>query len=196
MSPPERLEIAIERARDGEESAWDVIYAELAPPVLGYLRSRRAPLPEDALGEVMVQVVRDFGSFEGDSAGFRAWVMTIAHHRLLDAKRTYKRKPPPEPLEDEGAAEHGIGDVEEEAVEGLAYERMLGLLAQLTEDQQTVLTLRIIGDLSVEEVAAAMGKRPGAVKTSQRRALAALRRLLERDEVSPGRGPALQKEES
>jgi RNA polymerase sigma-70 factor (ECF subfamily) len=47
-----------------------------------------------------------------------------------------------------------------------------------------VLLLRVLADLSVEKVAAILGKRPGAVKTLQRRALAALARGLERERVS------------
>jgi RNA polymerase sigma-70 factor (ECF subfamily) len=38
--------------------------------------------------------------------------------------------------------------------------------------------LRIVADLSVADTAAVLGKQPGAVKTLQRRALAALRRSL------------------
>ena len=39
--------------------------------------------------------------------------------------------------------------------------------------------MRILGDLTVDQVAAVVGKRPGAVKALQRRGLAALRRKLD-----------------
>jgi RNA polymerase sigma-70 factor (ECF subfamily) len=52
------------------------------------------------------------------------------------------------------------------------------LLSELTPEQQDVLLLRVLGDLTVEEVARAVGKRPGAVKALQRRGLAELERLL------------------
>jgi RNA polymerase sigma factor (sigma-70 family) len=48
----------------------------------------------------------------------------------------------------------------------------------LTEDQRAVILLRIVADMSVEDTAAIVGKRPGAVKTLQRRALASLRRYM------------------
>lgn len=48
----------------------------------------------------------------------------------------------------------------------------------LTDDQRAVVLLRIVGALSVAETAKVLGKQPGAVKTLQRRALAALRRDL------------------
>jgi RNA polymerase sigma-70 factor (ECF subfamily) len=53
------------------------------------------------------------------------------------------------------------------------------VLGRLTEDQRSVLMLRVIGDLTVDEVAKTIGKRPGAVKALQRRGLAAVKRELE-----------------
>jgi DNA-directed RNA polymerase specialized sigma24 family protein len=47
-----------------------------------------------------------------------------------------------------------------------------------------VLLLRILGDLSIEDTAVAVGKRPGAVKQLQRRGLATLKRELERKGVT------------
>ena len=42
-----------------------------------------------------------------------------------------------------------------------------------------MLTLRIVGDLTVEQVADVVGKKPGAVKALQRRGLATLRRIMQ-----------------
>ncbi len=58
---------------------------------------------------------------------------------------------------------------------------MLGILSP---DQRAVLLLRILGDLSVDDTAAAVGKSPGAVKQLQRRGLATLRRELEKKGVT------------
>jgi RNA polymerase sigma-70 factor (ECF subfamily) len=56
----------------------------------------------------------------------------------------------------------------------------IDLLAQLTDDQQDVLILRFIGELSLSEVAEILGKTVGATKAVQHRALASLARLMER----------------
>jgi DNA-directed RNA polymerase specialized sigma24 family protein len=55
----------IARARAGDEAAWTWLYDWLAPVLLGYLRSRGTPQPEDALSEVFLQVVRDIDTFDG-----------------------------------------------------------------------------------------------------------------------------------
>ena len=49
--------------------------------------------------------------------------------------------------------------------------------------------IRVVADLSIEHVAESIGRRPGAVKALQRRGLAALRRLLERESVARGVSP-------
>ena len=68
---------------------------------------------------------------------------------------------------------------EENAFAVLAHEEVRGMLAVLSPDQRDVVLLRIVADLSVEEVARLTGKREGAVKALQHRALAALRRHLD-----------------
>lgn len=66
----------LERAREGDEIAWTALYDDLSGPLLGYLRGRGAPEPEDQLGETFLQVARDLPRFDGDETGFRSWVFT------------------------------------------------------------------------------------------------------------------------
>jgi RNA polymerase sigma factor (sigma-70 family) len=175
----ERFGTLLEDARRGEEAAWAEIYRSMAPAVLGYLRANGAPDPEDAHGEVFLQVARDLARFEGDERRFRAWVFTIAHHRLIDARRRVSRRPveltaePPEP-EGEPPA-----DAAEEALARIGAEEVRRVLAALSPDQRAVLLLRVLGELTVPEVAKALGKRQGAVKALQRRGLAAIKKRLQ-----------------
>jgi RNA polymerase sigma-70 factor (ECF subfamily) len=147
-------------------------YRVLAPAVLGYLRAQRAPDPEDLLGEVFLQVTRDLARFEGDEDAFRRWVFTIAHHRLIDARRLLARRPQ---LSD--------GDVPEvpapaDTAELPTDPELLSALDQLSPDQREVVVLRFVADLSLEQVAAVTRRRVGAVKALQHRALARLSRTM------------------
>ena len=174
----QRFASILSAARAGADWAWAEIYSALSPGVLGYLRARGAADPEDLLGEIFVQVVRDLPRFDGGEDAFRAWVFTIAHHRFLDAARRTRRRP----RVDYGAVidEHSgdVGDSEAEALASLAEGEVAAMIRELSPDQQSVLLLRILGDLTVEQVARAIGKRPGAVKALQRRGLAALRQRI------------------
>lgn len=151
-------------------------YRALAPVVLGYLRARRAPEPEDVLGEVFLQVSRDLDRFHGDEDDLRRWVFRIAHNRMTDAFRRRSRRPqiadrappalvaPPDPV-----------PVDDE---------LIAALHQLGEDQREVVVLRFVADLSLEDVAEITGRNVNAVKAMQHRALANLRRVLTAD--APG----------
>lgn len=181
---PERFTPLLEAAREGSEAAWQEIYDDLAPVVLGYLRANNAPDAEDVLSEVFLQVARDIVRFGGDERGFRSWVFTIAHHRLIDARRHSGRRPvdlSPEPPEPSGRAD----DAADEAFAKIGVEEVQRVLGTLSEDQRAVLLLRVIGDLSIEDVAKAVGKKPGAVKALQRRGLASIKRQFTRKGVSP-----------
>jgi RNA polymerase sigma factor (sigma-70 family) len=171
-------------ARKGEDWAWRALYAELAPALLGYLRARRADQPEDLLGEVMLQMVRDLPSFDGGKPQFRAWAFTIAHHRLLDERRRSARRPA-EPMTTPELERLGpVGDTEEDALRVLSAERVGHVLAQLSPDQQNVILLRVLGELSIEQVAEVLGKTPGAVKALQHRGFEAIRREIEQERVT------------
>jgi RNA polymerase sigma-70 factor, ECF subfamily len=181
---PERFTSLLESARQGSEAAWQELYNGLAPVVLGYLRANGAPDPEDVLSEIFLQVARDIATFGGDEKGFRSWVFTIAHHRLIDARRHAARRPvelaaePPEPGD-------RADDAAEEALARIGLEEVHRVLSAISDDQRAVLLLRVVGDLSIEDVAKAVGKRPGAVKALQRRGLAAVKRELGRKGVTP-----------
>jgi RNA polymerase sigma factor (sigma-70 family) len=169
----------VAEARRGSVAAFDDIYRALAGQVSSYLRWHRASDPDGLTNDVFAQVHRNLPKFRGDENGFRSWVFTIAHHRMIDDRRRSNRQPRVQ--DDLGVEEHmGLGDVEDDAFAVLAHDSVRDLLTVLSPDQRDVVLLRIIADLSVEEVARMLDKREGAIKALQHRALAALRRHLDR----------------
>jgi RNA polymerase sigma factor (sigma-70 family) len=177
----------LEAGRSGELWALERLYRELAPAVLGYLRGQGAVEPEDLTSEVFVGLVRGLHRFAGDERGFRSWIFAIAHRRLLDERRrlSRRREEPMDPGKiSENLAGASTGDAEEEALIRLEGPGVLRMLAGLSPDQRSVLLLRVVADLSVEEVARILGKSRGAVKSLQRRALLSLARQSDSEGVS------------
>ena len=174
----------LDAAIAGGEWAWARIYKDLAPAVLGYLRGRGASEAEDVAGETFLQVVRDIASFEGNERAFRTWVFSIAHHRLLDESR-YRSRRPVDPVASEIlTSAQQVAEEEEDPLGSYLVARVRRFIDRLTPEQQDVLLLRLFGALTVDEVAAVVGKRRGAVKGLQRRALVRLRKELS-DEPYP-----------
>ena len=163
--------------------AFERLYRHFSPVVCGYLRAQGAQDPEDLANEVFLGAFRRLGTFTGDGTAFRSWLFTIAHHRLVDDRRRRSRTVATAPLDRSVETRPG-GDVEDDALASLAGGDALALLDGLAPDQRAVLALRIVADLSIAETAETLGKRPGAVKALQRRALEALRRKLAPQGVS------------
>ena len=159
---------------DRDERRPDIaaeLYRALAPAVLGYLRSQRAPDPEDVLGEVFLHVARDAHRVRGDTEKRRRWVFTIAHHRLVDAWRRRAARPQivDGPVPDRPAVDDQVT---------IADPELQGALDALTDDQRTVVLLRFVADLPLRDVAKITGRRVGAVKALQHRGLDELQRAL------------------
>lgn len=158
-------------ARTGAEWAWERLFGSIARTVRGYLAAQGAVDPDDLTGEVLLQVVRGLGRFEGDEAGFRSWVFLIAHHRVVDERRRRHRdatiaagQPPP-------ALAPGADEASLEALGEEWRER----LAELSEDQRNVILLRVVAGLPADDVAQILGKRIGTIRVLQHRALGRLR---------------------
>lgn len=161
--------------------AYERLWRAYAPAVVTYLRLQGAFDPEDLTSEVFLGAFRGLPAFSGDEDGFRGWLFTIAHRRLADECRRAAVRPQRAVGDD--VPERCGGDVEEDAMRALSEARVRELCGRLVDDQRDVLLLRLVADLTVEAVAEAIGKTPGAVKALQRRGLVAMRRFLEPEGV-------------
>jgi RNA polymerase sigma-70 factor (ECF subfamily) len=170
-------------ARLGAEWAWRALHRELAPQIAGYLRGRGAEAPEDLTAEVFLRLFRDLHRFQGGEAELRAFAFTIAHHRLLDDRRSRRRRPEAPARTEELGAGGPRGDAEAEAVESLRTREIRRLIDGLSPDQREVLLLRIVGGLNAEEVAAVTGRGAWAVRALQRRGILALRKKIALESV-------------
>lgn len=169
-------------AQTGAGWALERIWKAYAGRVNGYLRLQGAESPDDLTSDVFLGAFRGIATFRGDEAAFRSWLFTIAHRRIQDARRASARRPAPQPI---GTHEPPpAGSAEVEALRSEAETRVRRLCDRLVPDQREVLLLRLVAGFTVEEVAAAVSKSPGAVKALQRRGLAALRKILSAEGVS------------
>nr|HID14179.1 sigma-70 family RNA polymerase sigma factor [Anaerolineae bacterium] len=171
----------IERACCGERTALAELYLRYADTIYRYLYYRTADeaLAEDLTAEVFLRVLEGIGSYNERGIPFLAWLYRIARARLVDHWRRAGRRPVvplDEKLPDETA------DIEAALDRIWSSQYLAELLQMLTDDQQQVIILRFIEDLSIAEVAQVLGKSKGAVKSLQHRALRRLGRLLRTDE--------------
>jgi RNA polymerase sigma factor (sigma-70 family) len=172
-------------AQAGAAWAFETFYRDLAPSVTGYLRLHGAVEPDDLASETFIGVFTGLGAFSGDEAALRSWVFTIAHRRLVDDWRRRSRRP--QTCDDDGDLLGQVGgNVEDDVLLQVGTAEVHRLCASLPDDQRTVILLRILADLTVEQVGEVMGRSVPSVKALQRRGLRALREQLETSSENVG----------
>jgi len=167
-------------ARRGDGWAFDELFRDWNAPVTGFVRARGVGDVDGVVNDVFLRAFAAIGSFDGDESGFRAWLFTIARNRVIDEARRVGRAPSKTGLH--AAAAVAGGDVVVDAERRFGDDRVVALLGLLTDEQREVLTLRFVADLTIDQIAEATGRRRGAVKQLQRRALRRLERALESEE--------------
>jgi len=162
------------RAGAGDPELFSLVYRSYASQVLGYLTARGVEDPEAVMQDVFLAVLPRLETVTGGMQGLRTFIFSVAHARMVDDHRRQSRTPAKLPFDAELDLREE-SSAEAEALARVSPSEVLDLLQGLLDEQKEVLTLRIIGGLTVDQVAAVMGKSPGAVKQLQRRALNRLR---------------------
>ena len=169
MTLGSRFSDVLAAAQDGDDDAIAVLYRALNPLLLRYFKANASRVAEDLAQEVWLGAAPRLRSFEGDEQQFRTWLFTVARRRLVDHWRTTGRRV--HEVSDELAPAAVAVDGRDPSARVVADDAIAELTAGLTSEQREVLVLRIVADLSVEEVADIIGKSPGAVRVIQHRAI-------------------------
>ena len=171
------LSAAVSHAQKGDEESFRLIYRTVQPGLLRYLRGLVGDDAEDVASEAWSQIARDLGSFHGDGDGFRGWAATIARHRALDHLRQQRRRPVATASTEDLTEMAGGDDTAVLAMDSVATDSAIALIATLPRDQAEAVLLRVVMGLDAATVGQVLGKRPGAVRTATHRGL---RRLADR----------------
>ena len=159
----------------GDPSGFSAVYSVISPAVFGYFRARGVDDAEALTQDVFVDVLPKLANVTGGHAGLRTFIFSVAHARLVDHHRRAERTPYLAEYDPQDDARY-VPSAEDEVLGSLGG--IADSLSRLNEEQREVLVLRIVADLSIEQVARIMDKTPGAIKQLQRRGLNALRELV------------------
>jgi RNA polymerase sigma-70 factor (ECF subfamily) len=166
------LSSALRDACAGDEGAFRLLYRDMQPRLLRYLRALVGAEAEDVASETWLHVARDLHTFSGDTDGFRGWVTTIARHRATDHLRSARRRPPPLMVTAEDLESWAAGDdTEARALESVSTDAAIAIISQLPRDQAEAVLLRVVVGLDAITAGKVLGKRPGAVRTASYRGL-------------------------
>jgi RNA polymerase sigma-70 factor (ECF subfamily) len=162
-----------------EADAVSTLYQRYADAIYRYVYYRvgEHAAVEDLVGDIFVKAIEDLPSYRDTGRPFEAWLYTIAHARVVDYYRR-RRVRRTVVLSEQLLADAAL-EPDQIVAEQEEMRTAWNAVAQLTDEQQQVVALRFGSGYSIAEVANALRKTEGAVKSLQNRALASLRRLLE-----------------
>jgi RNA polymerase sigma-70 factor, ECF subfamily len=173
-----QAEALVEQARNGDRQAFHRLVDHYQPEIFRmiYYRTRSRMDAEDLTQDVFLRAFKHIGRLESPRF-FRSWLYRIAVNRVRDHHRTRRVKSLIGfvSMADEGFRESEVTAEAPEApvrLEAQAFwERMGQLLDGLSRMEREAFLLRFFDELSIKEMATAMGKNESTVKTHLYRAL-------------------------
>jgi RNA polymerase sigma-70 factor (ECF subfamily) len=168
----------IEKAIKGEASAFGLLYDEYQPQIYRfiYLKVGHREEAEDLTHQVFLKTWGSIDKYDFQGFPFSAWLYSVARNQVIDYYRTKKVNITLETVTElkiESPSFSGVMD------DNADIEKVKKAIYQLNPQQQDVIILRFIEDLSLQEVASILNKTEMAVKLLQHRAVKNLKKILD-----------------
>src|SRR5688572_26692485 len=183
MMSPVSIEATIQRAADGDQTAWDIIVQTYRRKVfnVAYRFVGTYEEAEDLTQEIFLKVFRSLSTFDR-RANFQTWLISVSRNFCIDRYRSGRRD------REVFAREIDASTVQAEAPGLNAYARVelqdrVALLREalraLSPPLRSAVLLRDIHELSYQEIAVQLGVAEGTVKSRINRGRAELARQIE-----------------
>ena len=165
----------VRAAKEGDASAFGQLYERYRDAIYRYCLTRTGTSheAEDLTSDVFVKALQSIDRYQDRGLPFVAFLYRIARNAAIDRSRTLKQPLSVDSLITEPTSRQNV-----EADATLAVDRtiLLTALTKVKPEHRDVIVMRFIEGYSALEVAAALGKTEGAVRTLQHRALERLRK--------------------
>ena len=175
---PEIAEL-VKNAVCGDVNAYGELYKTCLDRIYRYVfwQVGNAMQAEDITEEVFIKAWKAIGSCRGKEHTFVSWLYRVAHNHIVDTLRKHKSDLP---LDDNNTSI--IADVEHIAESSLQLQEIQKAISTLPEQQRQVILLKFFNEADNNEIEHIMGKKQGAIRALQMRALISLRQRLSLEE--------------
>lgn len=195
----EEVSLLVQRASRGDAEAFGKLYDIHLDTVYRYIyyKVRGRVEAEDLTAQVFLKAWEAMPRYQWREIPFVHWLLRLARNTVIDSFRTARNHE-----ELDGGLVSREPDPQGEYLRVERAKELEEAIRSLPEEYQTVIALRFLQDMDYQTLADFTGKSPGALRVTQHRALAALRRSLERDTEDerkrngkgPGRLPPVDRE--
>ena len=168
----------------GDERALEAIYDRYAQRIYSLALSilNDASLAEDAVQEVFSNIWQKAGTYRPEMAAPGTWIMSVAHHKVVDYFRSRRRAADLLAPHDDDALQRIPSQalsVEEQVARGFDARMVRAALLELPEEQRRPLYLSAWHGYTQSEIAKLLGWPLGTVKTRMRLGMQKLKAALE-----------------
>ncbi len=176
-SPTQEEWEIVQRAQQYDETALASLYETYHPKIYsyGFLQMGDMSAAEDLASDVMLKMIESIRGYQYKGLPFGAWVFRIARNRIIDLHRRNRRRGEVHLNE---TLTSTLADPQTLAERALDHGQLQLALKHLTEEQRQVIVLKFIQGFDNRSIGRILGRREGAIKSLQHRALIALRRVL------------------
>ena len=159
-----------------DPAAFGKLYDHYVRPIYRYAYSRMgsAHEAEDITSQTFMAAYESLPRYR-ERGHFSSWLFRIARSKMMDHFRRSRREVGLQAAERLAAGEDTLGSFIREEELG----RLHALIRESSEEEQDLIRLRYVADLSFAEIAELLGKREDAVKKSLYRLLARLKSQME-----------------
>jgi RNA polymerase sigma-70 factor (ECF subfamily) len=168
----------VRAAQRGDQAAFGELVRRYQRAVyrVAYGLTRNPSDADDLAQETFVRAYQAIGRFRVGEPMF-PWLSRIVTNQAFSLFRSRRRRPetPLEPLIEAGRQWGEDNDPADQATENEQKEQIEQAFEQLKPEHQAVLTLRVVQEMSYEEIATALGVPVGTVMSRLSRARAELR---------------------
>lgn len=179
----------VRRLGDADGTALSQLYQRFGRPCYSLARRICADegLAEDVVQEVFLTLWRDPSRFDPSRGGFATWLLTLIHHKAVDAVRresTIRRRMVAAPEAGEDWSPTPVPGADQAAMARVAAGQVRAALHRLPVEQRQVLALAYFGGHTQREIAVLTSVPLGTVKSRMFTAVQRLRSLLA-DQLGP-----------
>jgi len=176
----------IQRVSEVDKDALEALYVRYQTPVysLAMFMLKQPALAEEVTQDIFLNIWLKASSFNGERGQPKAWIMSVAHHKIVDLIRSRRRtivNTEPADYETLDLLPAGGASTEAQVEQTMDRERIMRALETIPGPQREVIMLAYFGGLSQSEMAERLELPLGTIKTRVRLAIQKLRTVLEND---------------
>ncbi len=166
----------IKKAQNRDSEAFGLLYDQYLPAIYRFilLKIGDKVTTEDLTHQVFLSAWQNIEKYQIQGFPFSSWLYRIAHNAVIDYYRTDKKN-----LNLENIAETAaVNNLEEKIDQEFELNIIKAALKELPEEQQSIIVMKFVEEMTNKEIAAALGKSEGSIKTAQHRCLKNIREIV------------------